>query len=76
MSINNELKGMNIIINNTEYHFEEGVNLLTALASLKMDEKKGIAVAVNDTIIPKMKWQEMKLLDGDKIIIIGAVAGG
>lgn len=67
---------MNIRINNQDYEFEENTTLYQALVFLHMQDKKGIAVAVNDEIIPQSKWDETRLNMEDKIIIIGAVAGG
>ena len=67
---------MNICINNQDYEFEENTTLYQALVFLQMQHKKGIAVAVNEEIIPQSKWNEIRLNMEDKIIIIGAVAGG
>lgn len=67
---------MNIFINNQDYEFEENTTLYQALVFLQMQDKKGIAVAVNEAIIPQSKWDETRLNMEDKIIIIGAVAGG
>jgi sulfur carrier protein len=38
--------------------------------------KKGIAVAVNDTVIPKSKWMTEPVSEGASIEIIRAVQGG
>ncbi|HQV77636.1 MAG TPA: sulfur carrier protein ThiS [Chitinophagales bacterium] len=67
---------MQIYINHESYHFDENSSLEKAISSLQLKETKGIALALNEEIIPQNKWQEMTLNDGDKIIIIGAVAGG
>lgn len=67
---------MNIRINNQDYEFEENTTLYQALVFLQMQDKKGIAIAVNEEIIPQSKWDETRLNLEDKIIIIGAVAGG
>lgn len=37
---------------------------------------KGIAVAVNDSIIPRSRWEHHILQPHDKIIIIRATQGG
>lgn len=37
---------------------------------------KGIAVAVNKKMIPRAKWQDDILSEGDEIIVIKAVCGG
>ncbi|MEZ4880116.1 MAG: sulfur carrier protein ThiS [Chitinophagales bacterium] len=41
-----------------------------------LTEIDGIAIALNENIIPKDDWQTTILNDKDDIIIIGAVAGG
>jgi len=67
---------MQITINNQPYQFGETLSLHNAIAVLEMKETTGIAVALNEQIIPKSEWAETDLQDEDKIIIIGAVAGG
>ena len=37
---------------------------------------KGIAIAVNDKVIPKSEWERFCLQNGDRILAIGAVQGG
>ncbi len=39
-------------------------------------EKKGIAVAVNETIIPKQEWKNYPIKDNDHILVITAAQGG
>lgn len=67
---------MNIYINNEINNFEEGITLQLVLEQHQLTTKNGIAVAVNEEIIPKNKWEQTRLFDSDKIIVIGAVAGG
>lgn len=67
---------MQITINKQLYTFDENTSLENAIATLQLEETKGIAVAVNEEIIPQSEWQKTTLFDEDKIIIIGAVAGG
>ncbi len=49
-------------------------DLLAAL-SLPADGR-GIAIAINDAVVPRSKWPEQKLADGDRIEIVRAVQGG
>jgi sulfur carrier protein len=39
-------------------------------------EKKGIAVALNDEVVPKARWSVTTLNENDKIIVITATQGG
>jgi len=67
---------MQITINNQSYTFDEHVSLEHAVESLSLEDTIGIALALNEEIIPRSQWNETILTNEDKIIIIGAVAGG
>jgi sulfur carrier protein len=36
----------------------------------------GVAVARNGTIVPRSKWAEVRLLEGDTVDVVRAVQGG
>lgn len=67
---------MQITINSQIYQFDEKTTLENAVDTLQLEETKGIALALNEEIIPRSKWNETILYNEDKIILIGAVAGG
>lgn len=67
---------MKININNQSYQFNENTSLENAIKTLNLEDTKGIALALNEEIIPRSKWNETILYNEDKIILIGAVAGG
>ena len=39
-------------------------------------EGSGIAVAVNDTVVPRTAWNERTIHQGDRVEVIQAVQGG
>jgi sulfur carrier protein len=39
-------------------------------------EKRGIAVAVNDTVVPRVEWGSTQIQEGDTVEVIHAVQGG
>lgn len=39
-------------------------------------ERQGIAVALNDEVIPRHRWSNQAVRAGDRIEIVGAVQGG
>jgi sulfur carrier protein len=51
-------------------------NLSEILSENKLLGKIGIAVAINNTVIPKSDWNETPLNQNDEILIITAAAGG
>ena len=40
------------------------------------ESTKGIAIAVNNTVIPKASWESYELKDQDKLTVIKATQGG
>jgi sulfur carrier protein len=38
--------------------------------------RSGVAVAINQEVVPRLKWAETRLSGGDKVEIIRAVQGG
>jgi len=39
-------------------------------------ERPGVAVAVNDDVVPRARWSTWPIRTGDRIEIVGAVQGG
>jgi sulfur carrier protein len=68
---------MNIKINGEVLNVKEKITLLDFVTGrLDGKEPRGIAVALNDTIIPKQKWNETIVSENDTIEIVHAVQGG
>ncbi|MCP3978102.1 MAG: sulfur carrier protein ThiS [bacterium] len=40
------------------------------------DRTRGVAVALNGSVVPRTTWSEVQLRDADEIEIVGAVQGG
>ena len=70
-------KGMELKINNENKHFASSNLTVQALLDLEIPEKqKGIAIAINDTVIPKSNWNSHPLKETDTVLIISATQGG
>ncbi|REC75180.1 thiamine biosynthesis protein ThiS [Chryseobacterium elymi] len=68
---------MEITINHTTKTFEVLPDNLEALMAMEIPgKKKGIAVALNNRIIPLSAWTETILKDKDSVLIITATQGG
>ena len=67
---------MKIKVNTNEVELREGNQLLILMKNLSLEEKKGIAVAVNAEVVPRRRWQEHELNENDEVIIIEATQGG
>ncbi len=68
---------MQITINNQQKDFPQQSLNIQELLNHEMPEKQnGIAIAVNDTVIPKTFWANHFLSSSDSILIITATQGG
>jgi len=67
---------MTVFINNKEHNLTQSKNLLEVLTDVNLISQRGIAVAVNNTVIPKSELEKYQLNENDKITIITATQGG
>ncbi len=57
--------------------FEALVTTVSALLAAKnLEEARGVAVAVNNSVVPRSAWPTTLLSDGDVVEIVRAVGGG
>ena len=66
---------MNIILNNDEQVVLENISVSELLEKFKINLEY-MAVEVNQTIVPKSKYDNFRLKENDKVEIISAVGGG
>lgn len=72
-----KILGMELTINHTLRTFDTLPQTLEALLTMEIPHKrKGIAVALNNRIVPQAFWAETFLNDKDSILIITATQGG
>lgn len=46
------------------------------LEHLDITQRRGVAIAVNNSVVPKSEWDEHELADDDAVEIIRATQGG
>ncbi len=66
---------MKIAVNHKEYDVSENTSVHQLLSILEL-KPQGIAIAINNTIIPKSFWQNTSLTENAQITIIKATQGG
>lgn len=66
---------MQIFVNKVEYQVTK-VILSDVLPEVGVQMVNGIAVAVNDKVIPKSQWHTFEVQPHDKLTIIRATQGG
>ena len=68
---------MKITINNQQHHFDETPSVETLMHQFFPEgNQNGMAVAVNQVVIPKKNWKRQRLQENDKVILIKATQGG
>lgn len=66
---------MTIHINNNAVQAADGASLLDVLAAQGLDGH-GVAVAVDNKVVPRAEWAGRVLADGARLTVIRAVCGG
>jgi sulfur carrier protein len=67
---------MDISLNGAPHRFE-GASLIELLAAQAIDRTKpGVAVAINEVIVPRAEWAAVSLNPGDIVEIVRPHSGG
>ncbi len=66
---------MRITLNDEQTDCAEAITLHALLEQQNL-LKPGIALAVNDAIVPHSQWSEHVLQDGDSVLLFQVIAGG
>lgn len=66
---------MEIIVNGIPKEILENT-ILKELVDNMLNDTKGVAIAINDAVIPKAQWSDLKLTQNDKVLFIEATQGG
>jgi len=67
---------MEITFNNQISQIEVNTSIQIALNNWIGDKQKGIAIAVNETVVPKTQWDSYELQHNDNVLVIKATQGG
>ncbi|GAA1993447.1 sulfur carrier protein ThiS [Catenulispora subtropica] len=71
---------MHLYVNGESSQAEEGSTVADLVASrieaAREGRSGGIAVAVNEAVVPRASWDATKLAPGDRVEILTAVQGG
>lgn len=66
---------MNIALNDQTHEYAEPSCLADIIQS-EYGERAGLAVALNGEVVPRSRWNETQLSEGDRLDVFHAVAGG
>jgi sulfur carrier protein len=66
---------MKVMINGRDHSFPSAPSVDDLVSSL-VAARRGVAVAVNGTVVPRSSWTEVALADGDTVEVLTAAQGG
>jgi sulfur carrier protein len=66
---------MNVTVNGRDLSLEK-VMSIDGLVSSLVAARRGVAVAVNGTVVPRSQWTSTALADGDSVEVLTAAQGG
>lgn len=66
---------MKLTVNSKETETKDGCTITGLAAQLALPEK-GVAIAVNNKMIPRTEWAERILQPNDNLVVIKAACGG
>ena len=66
---------MRLTVNGRDFSAESGLSVEALVASLT-EARRGVAVAVNGTVVPRSAWAVVPLADGDAVEVLTAAQGG
>jgi sulfur carrier protein len=67
---------MTIYINSIPKELPASAHIQDALSAVSITSPNGIAIAINNNVVPKPQWDTYPLQPEDKITIIKATQGG
>jgi len=67
---------MEVTINQEKQELQEGLTVAQLIAAYGYEGGDGIAVAINEEIVPKHKWDDRVLEPDDEVTVIQATQGG
>jgi sulfur carrier protein len=66
-----------IVVNGSPRPLPYGGTVADLVAEIARDAARpGVAVAVNDTVVPRRTWKQRTLQEGDRVEVLGAAQGG
>ena len=66
---------MKVQVNNKEVEIDSSSTLTQLITQLELPSQ-GIAVAINNKMIPRTEWERFSLQENDNLVIIKAACGG
>ena len=67
---------MTVFVNSIPIELEREASLDGLLQRMNIMERSGMALAVNNSVVPRIEWENYFVKENDKVILIKATQGG
>ncbi len=67
---------MTVFVNDQPHIFATDTALVDLLRERGLADRKGVAIAINDEVVPRSTWPVRALAEGERILVIQATQGG
>jgi sulfur carrier protein len=65
-----------LVVNAIESEVDPPITVAEVVSGLAGPSPRGVAVAVNDGVVPRSAWADTRLADGDRVDVLTATQGG
>lgn len=63
-------------LNGSPAELSEPASVADAVRALGAESERGVAVALGGEVVPRARWDQTELTDGDSLEVVRAVQGG
>ena len=67
---------MKVTINGTDRQVAAGTRVADVVTELAGARRTGIAISLNGEVVPKSRWPEVVVGEGDRLEVLSAIGGG
>lgn len=67
---------MKIIVNGEWKEIDDESRVSDLISQLEIADHRGVAIAVDEEVVPKSAWSTTRLAEGKRIEVVRAVQGG
>jgi sulfur carrier protein len=64
-----------VTLNGESREVQDGVTI-AALVDLLGGGRRGVAVALSGEVVPRARWDDIQVTDGDRVEVVAAIQGG
>jgi len=65
-----------VTVNGSDRDVATGTKVADIAAELAGSRRTGVAVALNGEVVPKSRWTELTVEEGDRLEVLSAIGGG